>query len=75
MERGVVSKVIIGRNYGFIRHPVTKTEYFFHRDDFNGHWGDLEAEYGHRNLEVDFEISESPKGPRACNVTRTELIY
>jgi hypothetical protein len=36
---GEIKNVIRAKNFGFILHKGN--EYFFHRDDFVGHWDDL----------------------------------
>lgn len=70
---GVVKSLINGRYFGFVR-SADGTEYFFHRDDFYGHWDDLmtDNERGIK-IPVEFEVVESPKGPRAANVKRTDF--
>lgn len=68
--KGIVCKLIGEKNFGFIRHDGA--EYFFHRDSFNGHWDDLmyDVEISKDGVQVEFEPSHSPKGPRAENVRR-----
>ena len=73
---GIVKRIIGNRNFGFIRADTTGTEYFFRRDDFVGHWDDLvyDAENTSKVVPVEFETSpDSPKGPRAANVRRTDF--
>lgn len=73
--RGLVKNLIPGKFYGFILEPITKNEYFFHREDFNGFWDDLMLDVGKDRLpkiEVTFDIVDSPKGPRANNVKRLD---
>lgn len=60
------------RLFGFIVTPDGK-EYFFHRDDFKGHWDDLVADDSDKDVEVTFDIVESTKGLRADNVSRTDF--
>ena len=59
MATGTIKKVIADRGFGFITAEDSK-EYFFHR-------GGLDSSLvgGER---VEFEIQQSPKGPRAANV-------
>jgi CspA family cold shock protein len=61
---GTVKKVIADRGFGFIVAEDAK-EYFFHR-------GGLEATLDFDRLvggeRVEFEIEQSPKGPRAVKV-------
>ena len=64
MTAGTVKKVIADRGFGFIVAEDAK-EYFFHR-------GGLEATLDCARLvggeRVEFEIEQSPKGPRAVRV-------
>jgi cold shock CspA family protein len=73
MLEGIV-KTITSKNYGFIRVP-NGNEYFFHKADFNGFWDDLVHDYERRDtsVKVRFEVVDSPKGPRAGNVTRMDF--
>jgi cold shock CspA family protein len=59
------------KQFGFVRHD--KDEYFFHKEDFQGHWNDLcdDFESGKR-IELYFEADRTPKGLRARNVSRTD---
>lgn len=71
---GVIKNVISNRNYGFIREEDTLIEYFFHKEDFQGHWEDLELDFGNgAKIPVTFESADSGKGPRAANVRRTDF--
>ena len=49
--------------YGFIDTEDSDEDVFFHMEDVGG--PDLEE-----GQEVEFEIQDSPKGPRAANLTR-----
>jgi CspA family cold shock protein len=49
--------------YGFISTEESAEDVFFHMDDVEG--PDLEE-----GTEVEFEIEQAPKGPRATNLTR-----
>ena len=49
--------------YGFIDTDDSDDDVFFHMEDVGG--ADLEE-----GQEVEFTIEQSPKGPRAANVTR-----
>jgi cold shock CspA family protein len=70
---GKIKSLQAQKGYGFIDVPGTKDEYFFHRDDFNGHWQDLVTDYtlGDRPP-VEFEGKSTPKGKRASNVKRID---
>jgi cold shock CspA family protein len=72
---GVIKRLVANRQFGFIRNNMTGTEYFFHKDDFNGHWNDLVNDADEKSVEipVNFDpIKDSPKGPRAANVRRLD---
>ena len=64
MTTGTIKKVISDRGFGFISGDDAK-EYFFHR-------GGLDASLDFDRLvggeKVEFEIEQSPKGPRAARV-------
>ncbi len=69
---GFVKNLVANRNFGFIR--ADGTEYFFHRDNFSGHWDDLVTDINAREkVEVTFDVEESQKGPRATNVRRKDF--
>jgi cold shock CspA family protein len=61
------------KSFGFIIAD-DGPEFFFHRDDFTGHWDDLKMDVNaHPNtIPVSFDIVESPKGRRAGNVRRLD---
>jgi cold shock CspA family protein len=70
--RGTIRGLVYTKNYGFIKGN-NGPEYFFHRDDFNGHWNDLVQDCDNGGIiPVIFEDNPSPKGPRAKNVRRTD---
>ena len=72
--KGIVKNVIANRNFGFIRANFNNIEYFFHREDFNGHWDDLVADLNRKErIEVEFEETKSWKGPRASEVRRLDF--
>lgn len=64
MATGIIKKVIADRGFGFITADDAK-DYFFHR-------GALESSIDFDRLvggeRVEFEIEQSPKGPRASRV-------
>lgn len=69
---GYVKNIPAGKLFGFIRAGNGK-EYFFHRADYNGHWDDLLIDMqGPDKIEVQFDIVDSAKGPRAGNVHRID---
>jgi len=68
---GKIKKVNEEKAYGFIE--TGKADYFFHKDDFDGHWNDLIADF-FRNIiiEVEFEPTRTEKGLRAAEVRRVD---
>jgi cold shock CspA family protein len=66
---GIVKKVVADKGYGFIKGEDS-IEYFFHKQDFNGFYDDLcEDLMKGVTVKVTFIIVNSPKGPRANEVT------
>ncbi len=64
MATGTVKKVVADRGFGFITAEDAK-EYFFHRDSLDSSLDFDRLSGGER---VEFQIEQSPKGPRASNV-------
>jgi cold shock protein len=64
MATGTVKKVVSDRGFGFITAEDAK-EYFFHRDSLDSSLDFDRLTGGER---VEFQIEQSPKGPRASNV-------
>ena len=64
MATGTIKKVISDRGFGFITAEDAK-EYFFHRDALDSSLDFDRLVGGER---VEFEIEQSPKGPRASSV-------
>jgi CspA family cold shock protein len=64
MTTGTIKKVVADRGFGFIAAEDAK-EYFFHR-------GGLDSSLDFDRLlggeRVEFDVEQSPKGPRANNV-------
>jgi cold shock CspA family protein len=70
--KGRVAKVVEQRMFGFIRGEDSN-EYFFHRDDFNGHFQDLIEDMANKHsIDVTFTPNQSPKGLRASDITRVD---
>lgn len=68
---GIVRSMPEGKNFGFIQ--IGSKDIFFHREDFVGDWKALTHNFKKgQPIKVDFDKVESPKGPRAANVTLTE---
>ena len=64
MATGTIKKVIADRGFGFITADDTK-EYFFHRNSLDS---SLDFDRLNGGEKVEFEIEQSPKGPRASRV-------
>ena len=64
MATGTVKKVVADRGFGFISAEDAK-EYFFHRSALDSSLDFDRMTGGER---VEFEIEQSPKGPRAARV-------
>ena len=63
-------KSILRHNYGFIRGE-NQIEYFFHREDYVGNFGELERDYDTgEGILVEFSVVGSQRGPRAADVVR-----
>ena len=61
---GTIKKIVADRGFGFITADDAK-EYFFHRDGLDSTLNFDRLQGGEK---VEFEIEESPKGPRAARV-------
>jgi CspA family cold shock protein len=61
---GTIKKVVADRGFGFIT-AVDEKEYFFHRNSLDTTL-DFDRLVG--GEQVEFEIEQSPKGPRANRV-------
>jgi CspA family cold shock protein len=64
MATGTIKKVVSDRGFGFIAAEDTK-EYFFHRDGLDSSL-DFDRLIGGERVE--FDVEQSPKGPRATKV-------
>ena len=63
MSQGTVDFFNHSGGYGFISTDDADDDVFFHMDDIEG--ADLEE-----GQDVEFEIEDAPKGPRATNLVR-----
>ena len=63
MPNGTIARLLIDKGFGFIRDE-SGVEHFFHRSAVRGAVFELLRE-GQR---VDFQVEDSPKGPRASDV-------
>ena len=64
MATGTIKKVVADRGFGFITADDSK-DYFFHRSGLDPSL-DFDRLVGGESVE--FQIEQSPKGPRAANV-------
>ncbi|MFB6086450.1 MAG: cold-shock protein [Halodesulfurarchaeum sp.] len=63
MATGTVAFFNERKGYGFIESDESEEDVFFHMEDVGG--PDLEE-----GQEVEFDIEQADKGPRATNLTR-----
>lgn len=68
MAAGTIKKVVADRGFGFITSADQK-DYFFHRSSLDS---SLDFDRLMGGEKVDFEIEQSPKGPRAARVRAAE---
>ena len=64
MATGTIKKVVADRGFGFIAAEDEK-EYFFHRGGLDSSLDFDRLQGGER---VEFDVEQSPKGPRASHV-------
>ena len=64
MATGTIKRVISDRGFGFIAADDEK-EYFFHRDALDA---TLDFDRLSGGEKVEFDIEQSPRGPRATHV-------
>ena len=64
MTTGTIKKIVADRGFGFITADDAK-DYFFHRDGLDR---SLDFDRLAGGEKVEFEIEQSPKGPRAAHV-------
>ena len=64
MTNGTIKKVVADRGFGFITADDAK-DYFFHRNSLDS---SLDFDRLNGGEKVEFEIEQSPKGPRASQV-------
>jgi len=65
MHSGVIKKLVRDRGFGFISDTDGR-EVFFHQSSLVG----IEFNALNGDEKVQFEIEDTPKGPRAVNVTK-----
>lgn len=65
MEKGTISK-LTDRGFGFISREGQDKDLFFHSNELQGvQFNELQE-----GDQVEFEVSESPKGPNATKVSK-----
>lgn len=64
MQKGKIKKIIRDRGFGFISGADGK-EVFFHQSGLK----EIRFDSLNEGQEVSFEVEQSPKGPRAINVS------
>jgi len=66
MEQGKIARLVAGRGFGFISREGEEKDLFFHSTELQGvEFTDLKE-----GDQVEFELSETPKGPSATKVSR-----
>lgn len=69
---GTIIRLLAKKQFGFIKGE-DRLEYFFHREDFNGHWADLIENFDNGiEVKVQFKNSRTHKGPRAEMVSELD---
>lgn len=72
---GTVVRLVGEKHFGFIKGK-DGNEFFFHRDDFNGHWNDLRRDFKATKEPIPVYYDEEPnskRGPRCKNVRRLDF--
>jgi len=66
MEKGKIARLIADRKFGFISREGEAKDLFFHSTELQG----VEFDDLKEGDEVEFEVSETPKGPSAVKVSK-----
>lgn len=66
MEQGKISRIVADRGFGFISREGNDKDLFFHSKELQG----VVFEDLREGDSVQFEVSESPKGPNATKVSK-----
>lgn len=65
METGIIAK-LTDKGYGFIKKEGSDKDLFFHSKELQG----VEFDSLKEGDNVQFEVTEGPKGPQASNVSK-----
>ena len=68
-----IVRMPVDKSFGFIKGLGKDEDYFFHKEDYAGHFNDLRGEFMSAkagSIKVSFLINETPKGLRAADVRR-----
>jgi len=66
MEQGKISRIVADRGFGFISREGQDKDLFFHSKELQG----VAFEELKEGDAVEFEVSDSPKGPNATKVSK-----
>jgi CspA family cold shock protein len=66
MEQGTIKKLLKDKGFGFISREGNDKDLFFHSKELQG----ATFEELNEGDKVQFEVSESPKGPNATKVSK-----
>ncbi|PIP26155.1 MAG: cold-shock protein [Candidatus Moranbacteria bacterium CG_4_9_14_3_um_filter_40_7] len=66
MEQGKIARLVADRGFGFISREGQEKDLFFHSTELQG----VEFKDLREGDAVQFEVSESPKGPNATKVSK-----
>jgi CspA family cold shock protein len=66
MEQGKIARLVAERGFGFISREGQEKDLFFHSTELQG----VEFKDLREGDAVQFEVSESPKGPNATKVSK-----
>lgn len=66
MEQGTIKKIVFDRGFGFITREGQDKDLFFHSKELQG----VALEELKEGDKVQFEVSESEKGPNATQVSK-----
>lgn len=72
--KATIEKLEPRKGFGFLI-AEDGNKYFFHKEDFLGHWIDLVTDFGvmSQSIHLDFQPGRTSKGLRARNVNRLDF--